>query len=169
MSTLNNKEEWKDIKDYEGIYQVSNLGRVKSLKFDKEKILNTGKASSGYLMVCFSKNGKKKARTVHSVVAEAFLDHEPNGYKLVVNHINFDRLDNRVENLEVVTNRENSNQKHLKSTSNYTGVSWYNRTKKWESKIRVNGKSKHLGLFTNELEASRAYQNKLKEINNKLK
>ena len=71
------KEIWKDIKDYDGIYQVSNLGRVKSLKFSKERILKDYVDTRGYLNLSLNKNGKKKTYRVHKLVAVAFLGHEP--------------------------------------------------------------------------------------------
>jgi len=160
----NQKEVWKDVLNYEGIYQISNLGRVKSLKFGKERILRVGVDGNGYLNANLSKNGKVKSRCVHQLVVIAFLNHTPCGLELVVNHINFNKTDNRVENLEVITNRENTNKKHLKSSSQYTGVSWYKPTGKWASHIWINGKLKNLGLFMDELEASNAYQNALKNI-----
>jgi hypothetical protein len=157
-------EEFRDIKGYEGLYQISNLGRVKSLKFNKEKVLIATSKNNRYLKVGLFKNSEKKTKTVHQLVVIAFLNHIPCGPKLVVNHINFNTHDNRVENLEIVTSRENGNKKHLPSTSQYTGVQWRNDCKKWRARIHVNGKDKSLGCFTNELEASEAYQKELRKI-----
>ena len=80
-------EIWKDVKGYEKHYKVSNLGRVKSVKFNKEKVLSKTKLSNGYLKVLLCKNGKSKTKTVHSLVAESFLNHKSNIY-IVVDHIN---------------------------------------------------------------------------------
>jgi hypothetical protein len=126
--------------------------------------LKTQKSTRGYPRVDLKKDGKRKSRTVHQLVAEAFLNHKPCGYKLVVNHINFIKHDNRLENLEIDTQRNNTNQKHLKSSSEYVGVSWNKKAKKWKAGIRINGKTKYLGSFTCEKEASEAYQLKLKNI-----
>jgi len=156
---------WKPIKEFEGLYEVSNNGEIKSLWYGKERILKATINTGGYLKVNLCKECKAKTRMIHQLVAESFLNHTPNGYKLVVNHINFIKTDNRVENLEIVTNRENTNRKHLKSNSVFTGVSWHKQKKKWQSQIVINGKQIHLGYFTTELEASEAYQNKLEEIN----
>jgi hypothetical protein len=156
------EEIFKDVPNYEG-YQVSNFGRVKSVKFSKEKILKPYN-SFGYLICVLCKNGKTKVFRVHQLVAMAFLGHVPTKYKIVVNHKNLNPLDNRLENLELITHRENTNKKHLSSTSNFTGVYWYKEAKKWRAQIYINGKLKHLGLFDCELKASEAYQNKLKQI-----
>ena len=151
-------EIWKTIEKYPD-YQISNLGNVKSLKFEKEKILKQWIDDLGYCRVDLIKNEK-----VHQLVAIAFLNHNPCKYKLVINHKNFNRQDNRVENLEIVTQRENANKAHIKSSSKYVGVSWHKGSKKWMSRIVINGKRKHLGYFFEEIEASNAYQNALLAI-----
>ena len=165
------EEEFRDVKGFEGLYQVSNLGRVKSLarksftgKQLTEKTLKLSRASHGYLTLSLRKNGKQETRNVHQLVAEAFLGHTPCGLRLIVNHINFNTQDNRAENLEIDTQRNNSNQKHLKSSSEYVGVCWAKNRNKWISGIRINGKKKHLGYFTDEVEASEAYQKALNAL-----
>ena len=155
-------EIWKDIKDYEGLYKVSNLGRVKSLKFGKERILSAATNATGYSLVALC-NGKTKAITVHQLVAMAFLNHKPCGHKIVVDHINTIKTDNRLENLQVITHRQNCT-KDKKGTSKYTGVHWCKPRNKWRAEIRINGKTKYLGSFKSELEASEAYQLKLETI-----
>lgn len=164
-------EVWKDIPEYEGFYQVSNLGNVKSLsRVDginrnvKEKVLKVNKSSGGYFNTGLYKHSKKKVINVHQLVCIAFLNHKPCGHKLVVNHIDRNRLNNNLYNLEIITQRKNSNRKHIKSSSKYVGVSWSNSSKKWKSAIKINGKTKHLGFFIDELEASQAYQNELNKI-----
>ena len=172
-----NKEIWKPVVGYEGIYEVSNLGRVKSLeriveKSDggkqtiNERILKSSDDGRGYLKVVLRNQGFVKTRRIHQLVAESFLNHIPCGLKLVVNHINFDKRDNRVENLEIVTNRENSNHKHLPSSSQYTGVCWAKQNKKWIARIFINGKNKHLGFFTDEYQAHLSYQSALAQLTN---
>lgn len=108
-----NKEVWKDIKGYEGKYQVSNLGRVKSLylinrqaKIPREKILKLGHNLQGYPHIHLCKDNKtSKSIFVHKLVAEAFIPN-PNNYP-VVNHKNEIKTDNRVENLEWCTQKNN--------------------------------------------------------------
>lgn len=170
------KEEiWKDVIGYEGLYQVSNLGNVKSLSrvvlkkgkypfICKEKILKNGINSIGYSNVSICKDGKITTRTIHQLVAEAFLNHKPCGYKLVVDHINKNQKDNRVENLQIITQRQNVSKLSGVFSSKYTGVSWHKIIKKWSVKIVINKNSIHLGYFKCELEAHQAYQDKLKEI-----
>ena len=103
------EEIWKPIKDYEGLYEVSNLGRVKSLNYrgtGKERILKNIECK-GYLTVCLTKNGKQKVLKVHRLVAEVFIPN-PEG-KPCIDHINTIKTDNRVENLRWVTHKENNN------------------------------------------------------------
>jgi len=167
-------EIWEDIPNYEGSYQISNLGRVKSLprkkcnhKFcyiTKEIILKNAIGTHGYYYVRLSNNNIPKNYTIHKLVAICFLNHVPNGYNMVVNHKDFNKLNNHVDNLEIVTHRENTNMKHIKSSSQYVGVNFHKQSKKFESRIFLNGKRIHLGVFNNEYDAHIAYQNKLKEI-----
>lgn len=169
-------EIWKDVIGYEGIYQVSNLGNVKSLKrivnnnggvsTIRERILKPSKNKGGYLAVVLCVNCIQKTKPIHQLVAESFLNHLEKGKKVVVNHKNFIRTDNRVENLEIISFRENTNRKHLKSSSKYTGVCWFDNRNKWMSTIVINGKNKYLGLFINEYDAHLAYEKALTELLN---
>lgn len=104
-------EIWKDVKGYEGLYQVSNIGKVKSLHYNKEKILADRFDKKGYLSVRLFKNGKSKIFKTHRLVAQAFIPNPIN--KEQVNHINGVKSDNRVENLEWCTNYENCVHAHL--------------------------------------------------------
>lgn len=159
------EETWRSIKGYEEHYKVSSLGMVKSIKFGKDKILKPGLNSNGYLIVVLCVGGVLKTNKVHQLVAEAFLNHVRCNHKLVVNHIDINRQNNVLSNLEIVSMRENSNQKHLSSSSKYTGVGWDKGRNKWKAQIRINGKSKNLGCYVNEIDASNAYQNALINVN----
>jgi hypothetical protein len=104
------KEIWKDIDGWEGLYQVSNLGRVKTLpknggNGDMERILKQGNENGGYKSVRFSRNGKTKKYAVHRLVCKAFNENKDN--KPFVNHLNNDPSDNRAANLEWCTHSEN--------------------------------------------------------------
>lgn len=102
-------EIFKDISWYEGLYQVSNKGNIKSLWNNltkKEKILKFQKHTKWYMFVVLSKNNIKKIYTVHRLVCLAFLDNPEN--KPCVNHRNWIKLDNKLENLEWCTYSENS-------------------------------------------------------------
>ena len=159
-------EIWRYVPGYEDLYEVSSLGRVKSLSnngYKKEKIRVLRLDIHGYLSVNLS-NKKIKRYKVHQLVAMAFLGHKPNGNVLVVDHINNDKLDNRLENLQVISNRENSYKTQEKYASKYKGVSFNKNKKRWIARIQIDGKSKYLGMHRTEELASEAYQNKLKEL-----
>lgn len=97
-------EVWKDIKGYEGIYQVSNLGNIKNIEsgYVRKGYINKG---NGYVYITLSNKGKIKNKRIHRVVAEAFI---PNYWKNpYVNHKDGDKTNNKVDNLEWVTPKEN--------------------------------------------------------------
>src|SRR5699024_1219013 len=112
-------EIWKDIPDYEEYYQVSNMGRVRSkdryiyLKqngdniLKKGRILKTNKVSFDYLQVSLYKDKKRRSFYVSNLVMLAFVGEKPKGYE--VNHINENKDDNRLDNLEYLTSKENNN------------------------------------------------------------
>ena len=160
-------EIYKDIEGYEGLYQISNLGRVKRLerfslnnKKLKEKYLKNT-LDNRYYRVGLSKESKSKIFNVHQLVAVAFLNHVIDGHNIVVDHIDNNPLNNSFENLQLVTSRYNSSKDKKGYSSRYTGVSWAKNSKKWRVRLMINGKNKHIGLFTNEHEAHLAYQNAL--------
>lgn len=99
-------EEWRGVKDYEGLYQISNTGKVKSLYRNNERIL-IGDIIKGYLRVELTKNKKIKKFLVHRLVAQAFIPNPEN--KPYVNHIDGNKENNNVSNLEWCTQRENIN------------------------------------------------------------
>jgi len=167
---------WKDIPEYEGIYKISNKGEVKSLKRlrksglaysdympVKERILKPILNKYGYLGVNLAKNGKITRHTIHRLVAITFLHYIPCGRKVVPDHKNFIKSDNHVKNIKIITQRKNTNKKHLKSTSKYVGVHWNKKNSKWIAQIHLNGERKYLGSFTNEKEAHKAYKKALRK------
>ena len=103
---MSNTEEWRVIKDYPN-YMVSSFGRVKNVKFAKERILKQVITNDGYLRVGLYKTQKQTACSVHRLVAQSFIPNPDNLPQ--VNHKNEIKTDNRVENLEWCTNKYNVN------------------------------------------------------------
>ena len=101
------EEIWCPIKGYEGLYEVSDQGRVKSLKYDKERILKPGRDSGGYLRVNLYKNREKKKCLVHRLVAKTFIPNPDNLPQ--VNHKDENPSNNSVQNLEWCYPKYNAN------------------------------------------------------------
>ncbi len=172
-----NKEIWKDVIGYEGYYQVSNCGLVKSMERVivrkngallpiKEKILKQAVGKRGYELVVLQKNGSGKTKKIHQLVAESFLNHTPCGLKLVVDHIDEDKLNNNSWNLQIISHRDNIIKSTKRGFSNYVGVRFHKASKKWVSEIMLDGKPKYIGIFLTEKEAAQAYSNTLNKHNN---
>lgn len=167
-------ENWGSIKGFEGLYEVSDYGNVKSLdridrigRFKKGKTLKLILDSDGYYRVNlynYKISNKIHHMAVHVLVAIVFHGHTPCGYDLVVNHKDFNRLNNHKDNLEITTTRKNTDLKHIPSSSQYVGVHLHKASNKWVSRIVYKKKRIHLGTFLNEYDAHMAYQYKLKEI-----
>lgn len=168
-------EIWKDVVGYEGYYKVSNMGRIYSMPkewigFNSSKgshkgiILKSGISSNGYKTVMLKVKGVNKSMLVHQLVAESFLNHKPNGMSLVVDHVNDNKLDNRLENLQIVTTRFNSRKTQGSGSSKYKGVSFVKKRNKWVASITVNGKQVFLGHHDCELKAALEYQKYLSKL-----
>ena len=176
-------ENWKDIKGYEGYYQISDLGNVKSLerkvrckggslRVVNEKKLNLYLDGKGYLQVKLHKKGSYKSFNIHKLIAMSFLGHTSYGHKLVVDHIDNNPLNNKIENLQIITNRDNCSKDRKGGTSKYVGVFDFGKgVNRWRANISLGKKTIALGCYPNEERASIAYQfaltqlDKLKEYN----
>ena len=170
-------EVWKDIPEYEGIYQVSNLGRIKSFKFNRIRYLLPTIKENYYKTITLykssitkkkrnniDKNKISKTRTISIWSAMAFLNFEPSTHLMVIDHIDNNRHNDCLYNLQVISHRKNLT-KDKKPKSGYTGVSRNNK-KQWKSQIFINGTKKYLGSYKTQIEASQAYQKELNKINN---
>lgn len=172
-------EEWRDIPGYEGVYQASNLGRIKSLDvvmelrsgpfIHKGRVLKLRQGTtSPYLLVSLSNSGKRKMHLVHRLIALTYI--ENNDSKPEVNHINGNKFDNRPENLEWVTSSENklhAYEQGLRTREmgkGYPGVSFHRNSRKWQAYINFHKKRFYLGLFDFEKDAIKARKEKEMEL-----
>lgn len=129
-------EEWREVVGYEGTYEVSSLGRVRSLK--SGAIMKPSVPIKRYPHLSLCLRGKRKDANIHRLVAMAFIPNPSNGE--VVNHINGDKHDNRVENLEWCTQSEN--QQHAHDTGRFPIIrgedfSWAKLTEAQVKRIRL--------------------------------
>lgn len=113
-------EQWRYVDGYDGMYQVSDLGRVRSLKFGKVIVLRASKDKDGYLMVGLSKDGKTKKSYIHRLVAQAFIENDDET-KIYINHRDECKQNNRLWNLEWCTASYNQTYNGLqhRRMSNY--------------------------------------------------
>jgi hypothetical protein len=171
------EEIWKDVLGYEGLYQVSNMGLVRSVdrhvnsggienedrvSLKKGKILSCSPTKRGYTRVNLSRESKTSQVTIHRIVAIAFL--EPIEGKLNVNHINGIKEDNRACNLEFVNQRENLlHAKIYTMNKQCPFVSYLKNFNRYESSIVIDGKTKKLGRFKTEEEAFNSYVKAIEE------
>lgn len=132
------KELWKDIPEYEGFYQASNLGRIRSLdrettqwnRFKNVKAIYKGKILSfelttrGYLKCSLSKNGKQKTVLVHRIIAKTFL--KDFDEKLTVDHIDCNKINNHIDNLRMVTLKENIQLSYKNNLHKFKRIGEYN-------------------------------------------
>lgn len=171
-------EIWMDIPNYEGLYKVSNMGRIYSIEREifcgpnnsarrliGGKLLKAGMTSQKYLLVVLSKNGKNTSILVHKLVAIVFLNHQPSGYNIIVDHIDNDKTNNIITNLQLISHRLNSSKDIVGATSKFTGVTWDKRANKWRSHLKINNKNIYLGTFINDEDAANRYNLALLHIN----
>ncbi len=146
-------ETWKDIKEFEGYYQISNKGRLKSFKLSKKGIvLKQTNKKKGYFSVVLNANKKTKYTRIHRLVAEYFLSNPNN--KPQVHHKDHNKQNNNVENLEWVTSRENTMYNLELSTKCIDGMIYYNKYVKPKKIYQFSKDGKLLDIFNNSKEAS---------------
>lgn len=168
-------EIWKDIPGFEGSYQVSNLGRIKSFPklkksrcgassyFTKERIRSFNGTRHYPILDMYRGDGTCEYISIHRLVAKLFI---PNPDSLpFVNHKDMNKYNNHVDNLEWSSNRENVSHGNIIRLNKPIGVSWKSSINKWVSVIMVGKKQKYLGSFSDQGQAALAYKNALKEFN----
>lgn len=159
------EEIWKDIPNYESLYQVSSLGRVKSKErpyinykgdycIRKERILIPFLDTNKYLNVKLCSNCIDKTRKIHKLVAEAFLNHKPDGtHKIVVDHIDNVKTNNSLNNLQLISQHLNSSKDKKRKFDLPTNV--YLRGVKYYVKFVINKQEKSFGVFNNIIDAEK--------------
>lgn len=147
------QEIWKEILNYEGLYEVSNLGNVRSCKTGNIKAQCLD--NHGYPLVCLCKNGVNKTWKVHLLVWDVFGDGKRNGKKIAVDHKDEIKTHNWIDNLQILKSRDNKS-KSVKRTRIPTGLQ---RTPngRWRTKIRIGDKQVYLGTYDSLGDAHQAY------------
>lgn len=138
MNSIDN-EHWKDIDGYDGLYQVSDFGRVRSRKSGEWKVRKSVKNKDGYLTVCLFKDNKVNGFFVHRLVASAFIPNSEET-KTTINHINEDKTDNRVSNLEWCDRKYNNTYNdihHRRKTKRRKVKDLYDPNLTYEQNIEV--------------------------------
>jgi hypothetical protein len=175
-------EVWVPVLGYEGKYMVSNLGRVKSLDrwvyrkvvnkdvFVEGKLLAQALSTDGYPMVTLYGETKrdKHPTAVYLIEFWSFNKEIEKVKGFEVDHIDNNKLNSALSNFQYIKTRHNSSKRsmNLRKSSRFTGVSWNQEKGKWQAHIRINSKSKYLGRYDNEIDASIAYQKALQSIEN---
>lgn len=150
-------EVYKTLTEFGSKYAVSDLGNVKNVNTGYVKSINPNK--QGYIVANLIWDGNSKFIPVHKLVAMAFLGHKPNGMGEVVDHINNIPNDNRLENLQIVSNRENCTK-----DKDSPGATFIKSSGKWRARVYVDGASKHIGVYPSKEEALEAYNEELKNL-----
>lgn len=165
-------EEWRSVPDYEGFYEISNFGRLRSLdrsvistknisRTVKGRIIRERFDKDGYISYMLCKNSKTETIKAHKLVCICFLDYQRK-HNYTIDHINGVKSDNKATNLRIISHRENVTKSMKIGKSKYRGVDFNLQNNKWRSRIMINSKRINLGYFETEIEAHNAYQKYLK-------
>lgn len=173
-------ELWKPIKGYEGFYEISNFGKVKSinrLRFNsnaviKRKFLHFSVYNNRYKIRLQKNKTMFKTFWIHQLVWDAFGNIPRNKGILQIDHIDNNSFNNRIDNLQLLSHRSNCIKRSeiLRKVTNYTGVyllpagKYRRKTDRWGAQITIKNKHIYLGLFDTEYEAHLAYEKKKEEI-----
>lgn len=150
----NNYEEWRDVKGFEGVYKISNLGRLMSLKRGKNKILSETNKKGGYYSVVLNSGSETKYTRIHRLVYEAFIGELPTGRKYHIHHKDHNKQNNRVENLILLTAKEHYYEDI--DSRNVSGMNYYNQHVRPRKIKQLSLDGKFINIFSNAKEASRA-------------
>lgn len=170
QSIYQDEEIWKPVFGYEGYYEVSNTGKIRSLERYvitnqgyktkvNSRIMTQQKNKYGYNDVKLSKNGKALRLLTHRIVMQSFIGKSD----LQVDHLNKDKQDNRVTNLEYVSHRENVRRSSVCKNGN-PGIYWSKRNNMWACAIQKNKKRHFGGYFRNQGDAIKARDDLLKKL-----
>ena len=152
-------ENWKKLESFDLDYEISNLGNIRL----NGETIKSNKRGKGYLTVMLRKNNKSYPFYIHHLMAINYLNHKVQGLKLVIDHIDNNKLNNNIVNLRIISNRENTT-KTRKTASKYFGISYDKSRKKWRAYAKHKGKQKTIGSFNTEIEAAKAYKEYIKNL-----
>ena len=134
------EEIWAPVNGFEGLYEISNLGRVKNCRFNK---LKKSRIRSGYYSVTLFKDGELKSLSIHRMMADAFI----NNKKECVNHIDGNKLNNNLSNLEWVSYRENAVHRDLKRKTKTGKANIILHSNSFQVRVRHDNKYVQLGSY----------------------
>ena len=157
-------EDFIDVSEFNGAYKISSYGRLLSLPRGRKNkpTLSIGFTSSnGYLTTRLKHLGHNKTTTIHSLVAREFIDSDYTSKGLFVDHIDRDKFNNKLDNIRLVTRRENNSNN---GNPNMLGTTYIKSSGKWQASIRTGSKSTYLGRYNTEQEAHDAYMDELESI-----